>query len=149
MDGRRWRKIKKYFPARPKGLPKGYDSWPEYELHNGLLKGHEHHPEWINYTVDRKYQPDFIIEHKGGEILVEFKGYFRDAPELSKYVWIRKALEDHQELIFIYDNINKPIHFKPMRKCGTKMTCGEWSRKNEFRYFNQETFEEFYATLEI
>lgn len=140
---------KKFFPPRPKGLPKGYDSWCEYDLHVGILKKHEHHPIWVPYIVNHKYQPDFVIKHKKGEVLVEFKGYFRDAFELAKYVWIRKALPEHQELIFIYDNVNKPIHFKAKRADGTRMTCAQWSSKNTFQYFDKDSFIDYYNTLEL
>lgn len=137
-----------YGPARPKGLPKGFDSWDEVELAQGLLKSEEHHPVWIPYTVNHKYQPDFVIQHSKGEVLVEFKGYFRDAMELAKYTWVRKALEPHQELVFIFDKVTKPIHFKPKRKgCGTKMTCEQWAIKNQFQYFNKDTFVEYYNNL--
>ena len=97
--------------------------------------------------MNHKYQPDFVIQHEGGEILVEFKGFFRDSAELAKYVWVRKALEEHQELIFIYDNVNKTIHFKAKRANGTKMTCAEWSEKNSFQYFDKKSFIPYYNTL--
>lgn len=139
---------KVFYPKRPKGLPKGYDSWDEHELAHGILKSEEHHPVWLPYTVDHKYQPDFVIQHSKGEVLVEFKGYFRDAAELAKYVWIRKSLEPHQELIFIFDRVTKPLHFRPIRKaCGTKMTYEQWALKNEFQYFNKQTFVEYYNNL--
>jgi hypothetical protein len=100
--------------------------------------------------VNHKYQPDFVIKHKGGEILVEFKGYFRDNTELMKYNWIRKTLTEKQELLFIFDRLNKPIHFKAIRKaCGTKMTCMEWALKNNFACFNKETFAEYFNQLEF
>lgn len=139
---------KRFFPARPKGLPKGYDSWPEYNLHQGLLKDEMFHPPKVEYTVERKYEPDFLIDHKDGVYLLEFKGYFRDAPEASKYTWVRKALPEGHELLFIFDKIDKPIHFKPKRKgCGTKMTHGQWAEKNNFRFFDESTFEQFYREI--
>jgi hypothetical protein len=49
----------------------------------------------------------------------------------------------------MYDRINKPIHFKPSRKCGTKMTCMEWGLKNKYQVFNKETFAEYFSTLEF
>ncbi|WGH49947.1 endonuclease [Pseudoalteromonas phage vB_PtuP_Slicky01] len=138
---------KRFFPARPKGLPTGYDSWPEYHLHQGLLKDEVFHPPKVAYTVERTYEPDFLIPHSNGEYLLEFKGYFREASELAKYVWVRKALQEHQELLFIFDNPNKPIHFKPTRLCGTKMTCGQWAEKNNFRFFDEESFTQFYNQI--
>lgn len=139
---------KRFFPPRPKGLPKGYDSWPEYNLHQGLLKDEVFHPELVSYTVSHKYEPDFLISHKTGEYLLEFKGYFRDSPEAAKYTWIREALNDDQELLFIFDKPSKPIHFRAKRKDGTKQTHGEWALKNNFRYFDESEFVEFYNNLE-
>jgi len=89
-----------------------------------------------------------LIGHKDGEYLLEFKGYFRDGPEAAKYTWVRKVLEPHQELIFIFDNPKKPIHFRTKRKCGTKQTHAEWAIKNQFRYFDEREFTEFYNNLE-
>lgn len=140
--------MKKYYPQRPKGLPKGYDSWAEYRLHTGLLKDELYHPERISYTTEHKYEPDFLIPHSQGEYLIEFKGYFRDGPEAAKYPWIRKALEEHQELIFVFSDPMKPIHFRAKRYDGTRMTHAEWADKNKFRYFNEEGFIQFYNTIE-
>lgn len=106
------------------------------------------HPDKVSYVVERKYEPDFEIKHKDGKYLLEFKGYFRDAPEAAKYTWIRKALPDSTELLFVFDNPDKPIHFKPKRTCGTKMTHAQWAEKNKFRYFSPTSFETFYNQLE-
>ena len=138
---------KKFFPPRPKGLPKGYDSWPEHRLHHGILKDEIFHPDRVSYTIDHKYEPDFLIPHKDGEYLLEFKGYFRDGKEAAKYTWIRKALNANQELLFVFDNPSKPIHFRNKRADGTRQTHGQWAAKNEFRFFDESGFEEFYKTL--
>lgn len=141
------RLVKRFFPARPKGLPKGYDSWPEHRLHQGILKDEVFHPPKVAYTVDHKYEPDFLIEHEKGTYLLEFKGYFRDGPEAAKYTWINKALPDDHELLFIFDNPMKPIHFRAKRGDGTRQTHGEWATKNGFRFFNEAGFTEFYNEL--
>lgn len=139
--------VKRFFPPRPKGLPKGYDSWPEYRLHQGLLKDELFHPPKVAYTIDHRYEPDFLIEHQEGIYLLEFKGYFRDSKEAAKYVWIRKALPDSTELLFVFDNPNKPIHFRSKRSDGTKQTHGEWAAKQGFRFFDESEFTEFYNEL--
>lgn len=139
---------KLYYPQRPKGLPIGYDSWPEYRLHTTILSNEKYHPEKIEYTVSRKYEPDFEIEHKGGKYLIEFKGYFRDNQEASKYTWISKVLPNDTELLFVFDRPDKPIHFRARRSDGTKQTHGEWADKNGFRYFDENSFIEFYKKLE-
>lgn len=138
---------KRFYPARPKGLPKGYDSWSEYHLHQGLLKDEQYHTQKIAYTVDHKYEPDFIIPHEDGVYLIEFKGYFRDGPEAAKYTWIRKALPEDHELLFVFDKPTKPIHFRAKRTDGSRQTHGEWALKNQFRYFDETSFTEFYKEL--
>ena len=47
---------------RPKktGVPKGYDSIWEYEIHQTLLKDWKHHWDNIDYIVKHKYEPDFV-----------------------------------------------------------------------------------------
>lgn len=80
--------------------------------------------------------------------LLEFKGWFREASEAAKYNWVREALPDDHELLFIFDNPDKPIHFKPKRTCGTKMSHGQWAEKNKFRYFSPTNFENFYKQIE-
>lgn len=129
-------------------MPKGYDSWPEYNLHTGLLKDELHHPDKVSYVVERTYEPDFKIPHKDGVYLIEFKGYFRDGPEASKYVWINRALPEDHELLFVFDRPQKPIHFRAKRTDGTKQTHAEWATKNGFRYFDEGTFTTFYKTIE-
>lgn len=139
---------KRFFgPGRPKGLPKGYDSWPEHRLHMGILKEEEFHPPRISYTVDHKYEPDFKIDCGDKVYLLEFKGYFRDSPEAAKYTWIRESLDTNYELLFIFDNPMKPIHFRTKRTDGTRQTHAEWAIKNNFRFFDEESFTEFYKEL--
>lgn len=74
---------------------------------------------------------------------IEVKGYFQDAHELQKYPSVREALGQYEELVFVFENPEKPIHFKGQRKDGTKMTHAEWAEKNGFRWFDQDTIGEF------
>ncbi len=139
---------KRFFPPRPKGLPKGYDSWPEHRLHNGLLKDEIFHPDKIEYVTEHKYEPDFLIPHASGTYVLEFKGYFRESAEAAKYTWVRKALPEDHEILFIFDNPMKAIHFRTKRRDGTKQTHGEWATKNGFRFFDEESFTQFYNQIE-
>jgi hypothetical protein len=54
---------------RPKkiGVPKGYDSTWEYDIHQTILKDWEHHWNKIEYVIHHKYEPDFVkeIDSKG------------------------------------------------------------------------------------
>lgn len=116
--------------------PKGYDSGLEYELHQGALKDWQHHTTKINYISRHKYEPDFIMNCAGKTIYLEVKGRFRDNAEAAKYNFVRESLLDgEEELIFIFEDSNKPMPFAKKRKDGTKYTHGEWAEKNNFRYY--------------
>jgi hypothetical protein len=140
-----------------KVVPKGYDSRLEYDLHNNELKGWNYHPEErIYYDVPSSYEPDFVTEvclqdgsNLSKDILVEVKGRFRTRPEASKYIHIRESftkeasskdqskekLSKEKELIFIFQDADKPMPFAGKRKDGTKQSHGEWASKNKFRFF--------------
>lgn len=136
-----------------KKVPTGYDSTLEYDLHNNELKDWEYHPrEKVRYEVPSTYEADFRSEicsvegmgctkrgcsGKHQEILLEVKGRFRTREEASKYIHIREALrqqEKETEIIFVFQDSNKPMPFVKRRKDGTKQTHGQWAEKNEFRY---------------
>ena len=129
---------KRYFKKKPKGLPKGYDSKLELDLHENELVEYDHHPERLTYTVDHKYQPDFVHSDNPKRV-IEVKGRFRDNHESSKYKWIRDCNPDY-ELVFIFQNHLTPMPFSKVRKDGTKMTHGEWADKNKFEWYTRETF---------
>lgn len=120
-------------------VPAGYDSRLEYLLHNNELKDWEYHPkERIEYVTPSSYEADFKTETAEGKIiLLEVKGRFRTRAEASKYIYIREALnkaEEEAEIIFLFQDANKPMPFVKKRKDGTKQTHGEWAEKNGFRY---------------
>ena len=131
---------KRYFKPRDKGLKKGYDSKLEQSLHENELKGYDHHPEKLKYTVEHTYEPDFVHPDEPG-IVVEVKGRFRDNAEASKYKWIQKCNPD-VELVFIFEKPLTPMPFAKRRKDGTKLTHGEWATKNNFRHYTRETWNE-------
>lgn len=131
---------KRYFKKRDKKLPKGYDSWLEYELHENELKEYNHHPEKVSYTVSHTYEPDFV-HPEFPSILIEVKGRFRDNTEASKYKWIRDCNPDY-EIVFVFEKPDTRFPFAKKRKDGTYMTHGEWAEKNGFRYFTRETLKE-------
>ncbi len=76
-------------------------------------------------------------------IYVEVKGYFQDAAEMQKYPWIKDSFRGGQELVFVFEDPNKAIHFYKKRKDGTRLTMAEWAKKNGFRWFTLESFLEF------
>lgn len=129
---------KRYFKPRDKGIPKGYDSKLEYDLHQNELKGYGHHPFKLEYTVTHSYEVDFADPDEKN-IIIEVKGRFRDRSEASKYIWIQKHNPD-VELVFIFEKPDTPMPFaKKRKKCGTKQTHSEWAELNGFRWFTRET----------
>ena len=132
----------RYFRPRAKGLPKEYDSFTELRLHESI-PSLSFHPERLDYTVDRKYQPDFVFTAKGITYVVEVKGYLQDAQEAQKYPWISKALPVKHELVFVFEKPDKPIHFRSVRKNGTKQSHAEWAEKQGFQWFDESSFKTF------
>ena len=80
-------------------------------------------------------------------IYVEIKGYFQDAAEASKYLWVRKSLPPDAELVFVFESPSKAMHWLKVRKDGTKQTMAEWADKNQFRWFTEESFLRFVNEL--
>lgn len=129
----------RFFRPKPKAL-KGtpYDSMTEKRLHEGVLSPCNFHTVKLSYTIEHKYEPDFIVNVGDKIIYIEVKGYFQDRAETQKYNWIKKALSDVEELVFVFEKPDKPIHFQAKRKDGSKMTHREWCIKQGFRVFSEE-----------
>lgn len=102
----------------------------------------EFHPSPIDYVIEHKYTPDFYFENHGVHYYLEVKGYFQDAHEIQKYVWIKDELDRMTVggrtslLVFVFENPHKPIHFKAKKKDGTKMTHAQWATKNGFQWID-------------
>tara|TARA_R100000234_G_C4996301_1_gene178128 strand:- start:92 stop:559 length:468 start_codon:yes stop_codon:yes gene_type:complete len=126
---------------RPKLPPeiKGYDSTFEYELHQGILEDWKHHPDTFPYTVEHKYYPDFVKDIDGKTILLEAKGRFWDYSEFNKYIWIKKALPDNVELVFLFADPSAAMPQAKRRKDGTKRSHGEWATANGFTWYSRES----------
>jgi hypothetical protein len=73
-----------------KNIPKGFDSWLEFDLSKELRQC-KFHTEKIPYVQRKTYEPDFIFYDEEEELLtyIEVKGRFRDRAEAKKYVDIR------------------------------------------------------------
>lgn len=127
------KKIKK--PRYNKTYPKRYDSGFEHEVSESLGEGWEHHPPKISYVSEHTYTPDFRKEIDGKVVLVEAKGRFRSRSEASKYIAIRNALKENEELVFIFYDASKPVVGAQRRKDGTKQSHGDWADTNGFRWF--------------
>ncbi len=116
-----------------------YDSMTEKRLHEGDLKGCDFHTAKIHYHIEHDYEPDFITKVGDKIIYIEVKGFFSDRAETQKYKWIKKALHpEKEELVFVFEEPDKPMHFQAKRKDGTKMTPREWCIKQGFRVFSEE-----------
>lgn len=130
----------RWFRPRDVGLKgTGYDSKLEQRLHEGPLKGAQHHVHKVKYTWEHTYEPDFVVDHGGLTILVECKGYFMDREDATKYLWVRDSLPENYEIVFCFETPQKPIHFQSKRKDGSKMTHAEWAEKNGFRWYDETT----------
>ena len=136
---------------RPKktGVPKGYDSIWEYQIHQTLLSDWQHHWDNIDYIVKHKYEPDFVKIIDGKTILIEAKGRFWDYAEYSKYIHIRKALPEGYELLFLFQKPFAPMPQAKKRKDGTKRTHAEWAEKNNFKWYNEESLPKEWRSSEL
>ena len=117
-------------------IPKGYDSWLEYDLSNNQLKGCEIHPGTIDYVQHRTYEIDFLKREGRKIIYIESKGRFRDRQESKKYTDIVKCLGKNQELVFVFADSRKPMPGSKRRKDGTRLSHGEFAEKNGIRYYD-------------
>lgn len=115
-------------------MAKKYRSGLESRLHNGPLKDADYEPMALDYTQKKSYIPDFVY----GKYIFEAKGRFRTYSEASKYVSVREHNPNY-EIIFIFSNPLTPMPGAQRRKDGTKMTHGEWAKKNGFRFFTESS----------
>ncbi len=122
-----------------KDVPPSYDSNWEHDLHKGLLQQWEHHVDLVNYIIEHTYEPDFVKTMDGKLILLEAKGRFWDFAEYSKYIWVRKALPENTELVFLFANPSSPMPQAKRRKDGTKRSHGEWASANGFTWYSEDS----------
>tara|TARA_R110002073_G_scaffold91274_1_gene214934 strand:- start:523 stop:1026 length:504 start_codon:yes stop_codon:yes gene_type:complete len=120
-----------------KNLITGYDSNWEYELHTGPLKDWSIHTDKVYYVINHSYTPDFIKRLDGKLIYLEAKGRFWDYQEYNKYIWVRKALPENTELVFLFANPSAPMPQAKRRQDGTKRSHAEWAEANKFRWFGK------------
>ena len=119
--------------------PKGYDSWLEYDLHIGQLKGCRFHTTAVSYIQEKTYYPDFTLTAGAVVLYIEAKGRFRDRAEARKYVDVREGLRSKEELVFVFQKPNVAMPGAQRRKNGTRQTHAEWATLNGFRFFSPET----------
>lgn len=118
-------------------IPKPYDSWLEYDLHQGQLSGCDFHTETIDYVQHRSYEPDFVTQQGHIKVYIEVKGRFRDRPEARKYVDVIKSLDPVLErLVFVFADSHKPMPGSQRRKDGTRFSHGDWAEKHGITYYD-------------
>lgn len=121
-----------------KNVPKGYDSWLEWDLAQ-KLKSCDYHPCTVPYIQEKNYHPDFVYFDGELTYYIEAKGRFREQAEARKYIDIRKCLPEDSELVFIFQ---RPANIMPnakRRKDGTKRTHQEWAEYHGFRFYTPNT----------
>lgn len=130
--------------ARPKEkhVPHGYDSGFEAHLDKEVLDSNWVYvptpdPEPVTYVVEHTYHTDFIRKEGDETIMLEAKGRFWDYQEYNKYIWIKKALPEDHELVFLFAEPNAPMPGARRRKDGTKYSHAEWAERNGFRWFSE------------
>lgn len=111
------------------------------------MKSWQHHQDKIHYIIEHHYEPDFVKSFNGLTILLEAKGRFWDFAEYRKYVWIKKALPENMELVFLFSNPYSPMPQAKKRKDGTKRTHAEWAETNGFRWFAEKTLPEEWTNV--
>lgn len=136
-----WRKPRKV-RKKETGVPKGYDSHWEKHLHKNVLAPEWEHvptpaPNPIAYHVEHHYHTDYILKVENKLIYLEAKGRFWDYAEYNKYIWVKKALSDNEELVFLFAQPHAAMPATRKRKDGTKFSHAEWADKNGFRWFDE------------
>jgi hypothetical protein len=116
-----------------RNVPKGFDSWLEYDLAKVLDA--DYHVGRIPYVQHKNYEPDFVIEKGKKKIYIEAKGRFRCKEEARKYIDVKASLPEGDELIFIFQRPSTPMPHSKVRKDGTRFTHADWAEKHGFRYY--------------
>lgn len=112
-----------------------YKSGLEKRVHEALGEKWEYEPESFDYTVARRYTPDFCWnDGEEREVWIEVKGFFREG-DTAKYKAIRQCYPNIR-LVFVFH-----APFKKVRKRG-KITMAEWAQKNGWEWTTPDALEE-------
>lgn len=138
----------RYFRRKPSNLiGTSFDSQSEKNLWDLQIPNLEFKGVKIPYTIQKTYNPDFTLTQKDRRVYVEVKGFFQDSTEASKYIWVREVLGPNEELVFIFDNPETPIHYLKKRKDGSRLTLGGWAESNGFKWYTLESFKEEFTDV--
>ena len=116
-----------------------YDSIFEQQLHAGVLKDWTYHPKTFQFTIPKKYTPDYGFEIDNNTYYIESKGYLYTSESCRTFTEFRRILKPNEELIFCFQNPSVMMKWKPKRKDGTKMTVSQWTDFNKFRWYCKDT----------
>jgi len=101
----------------------------EQALWNSLRRSGraEYEPEYLSYTLQCMYLPDFTLKTKTGrKIYIEGKGKF-DATNRRKMAAVKQQHPD-KDIRFVFYNA-----YAKIRK-GSNTTCADWANKNGFQW---------------
>ncbi len=117
-------------------FPNEFRSGFEYDVAQKLQPyGFSYEPFQVDYTIERKYTPDFVYERNGRTYLIECKGYFR-AGDTQKYRSIARSIPWTSERIFVLMKPNQRV------SKSTKRTMAEWCDNNNILWYNIDTLKE-------
>jgi len=122
-------------------VPKGYDSWLEWDLAQVLVNC-DYHPCAISYVQYKNYYPDFTYKQGDITYYIEAKGRFRDKPEARKYVDVKKALKSEEELVFVFQNPDNRMPDAKRRKDGSFYCMSDWAERHDFKWYTPKTMPE-------
>jgi len=110
-----------------------YRSQLEQMVHFALGDEWDYEPHQMEYSIPRKYTPDFVYKD---QILVEVKGFFREG-DTQKYRAIKEQCwSDGKTFVMVLMTPNKKV-----RK-GAHLTMAQWCEKNSIPWFDLETIHE-------
>ena len=134
--------MKRKSPTKRTGtnVPKGFDSWLEVDLHD-QLKNCAYHVTQISYVQHKNYFPDFLYVDEATQRVyhIEAKGRFRDNAEARKYLDVREALKDNEEIVFVFQRPTTSMPGAKRRSDGTRYSMQEWADKHGFTWYTKDT----------
>jgi len=115
---------------RQRAIKNGYNSGLEEEIAKKHKIKKYYEIERINYVIPESkhyYTPDFSLPNG---IIIETKGRFT-SEDRKKHILIKEQHPD-LDIRFLFKKADKRI------KKGSKTTCGEWCKKNGFKFCEKE-----------
>jgi len=116
-----------------------YDSIFERELHAGVLKDWTYHPKTFEFSIPKKYTPDYGFTLGNNTYYIESKGYLYSSESCRSFTEFRRILKPNEELIFCFSNPSVPMKWKTKRKDGSRMTVSQWADVNNFRWYTSDS----------